>query len=51
MPVTLTLMTLAGVAFAAPVVAGHIVLSADRGSAPYTEMKHHAHRTAASLTQ
>ena len=34
MPVTLTLMTLAGVAFAAPVVAGHIVLSAERGSPP-----------------
>ncbi len=34
MPVTLTLMTLAGVATAAPVVAGHIVLSAERGTPP-----------------
>lgn len=34
MPVTLTLMTLAGVATAAPVVAGHIVLSAERGAPP-----------------
>lgn len=34
MPVTLTLMTLAGVATAAPVLAGHIVLSAERGAPP-----------------